>query len=337
MSPTTPLWNQRHAREPRFTAVDAPPQGKRGAAKEAKSATPGGLQLINETAAEHGQHYAQLRRLIRTIPAEAVLAELDTLEKVHQRNWNQHRRAVHYRGVIEVRRLGKRLRELGIHTILQRLSQGLYQARTRPNQGPMRWNNVPAREWMYWAAARCYGGIRLMDKMLSALESCHLQMQTLLSQTYFMSLALVFIGIVGRLWTLIRLLDPSAESTVLEGWEQLPCTLPPLPAGAMMASVAAERTASTDASVSKECTAVLGSKGVGEEEEEPVVKRVCRGLSSAAALASNTVDDSDGGVGNTIDRTTPITTTAATTGTSLAGGIGGDDDDDDDLGEIMTR
>ncbi|KAI8055866.1 hypothetical protein BDF22DRAFT_672595 [Syncephalis plumigaleata] len=212
-----------------------------------------GLQFADQSdeAREiHRQNYSHLRQMIQKTPYKLIINELNILEKVHQRSWYQHRRAVYYRSIIRIRQLGKRLLALNYYNLLEELSTIMYRAKVKDNNtSSIQWQNVASREWMSWLTARCYGGIQLMDQMLVQLEEGYRQMRSLLAQTYFMPMALTMTAIIGRLWTLLRvertelaqlydklhcwvplfpwLCDDESETTN-SWWSLLPVSVPPL-------------------------------------------------------------------------------------------------------------
>jgi hypothetical protein len=94
---TLPIWQQRFPKEPDFTVIHWS-TSKLDVATLKRGLTWPSNNNINC----YYDYYLQLRDILSKLPNNEIFNELNILEKIHKRNWNQHKRTIHYRSIIQV-------------------------------------------------------------------------------------------------------------------------------------------------------------------------------------------------------------------------------------------
>ncbi|KAI8998704.1 hypothetical protein BD414DRAFT_475826 [Trametes punicea] len=207
--------------------------------------------------------------------------ELQVLERLYYKGKNQHRTALFWQRVAEMRRFGERVDEMHIGDVVESLRLAFWgdpsSRTTKMLRGP--WTHCPDAKALLFVMERCSACCMLIDRardrLLRAYESFSLMMQS----GAFLQLVLVLAAVASRMSILLSEVRAALEVTWSAGHRVL-CTLFPSEAGKVKQLGSAEPhepapvpAAPSAASRSK---SPLAEPGRGEVEDEDLGRTLAR-------------------------------------------------------------
>ncbi|KAI0807095.1 hypothetical protein C8Q74DRAFT_1362639 [Fomes fomentarius] len=145
----------------------------------------------------------QLRACSRRLQAvlSSCRTELQVLERLYYKGKNQHRTALFWQRVAEMRKLGERVDEMHIDDVVESLRLSFWGERsartTKMLKGP--WTHYPHAEPLLYVLERCNACCMLVDRarerLVGAFDSFSLMMQT----GAFLQLVLVLAAVASRM------------------------------------------------------------------------------------------------------------------------------------------
>ncbi|KII88572.1 hypothetical protein PLICRDRAFT_110740 [Plicaturopsis crispa FD-325 SS-3] len=93
--------------------------------------------------------------------------EMQILERLHYKGKNQHRSALFWRRVTEIRRYGMRLHGVGLYGILETLRASFFGVSSAQNQKALKgsWTHVPNSRYVEFAIERLHACTSLVSKV----------------------------------------------------------------------------------------------------------------------------------------------------------------------------
>ncbi|KAJ2898213.1 hypothetical protein IWW38_001457 [Coemansia aciculifera] len=148
----------------------------------------------------HTQSLSELMRLSATFLRPEVAHDRALLGRIFYRNWNQHRTAVYFRRLGELRRGLRVLEQCRLRELIEQLGAAFYDAGT-PKSGRKisAWHSLPCQHFVTAAAVRISHLVRLAVKLQEICWNAYMHFAAQTAQTLFMPLALVVQGITARL------------------------------------------------------------------------------------------------------------------------------------------
>ncbi|KAI8325764.1 hypothetical protein GQ54DRAFT_295336 [Martensiomyces pterosporus] len=151
-------------------------------------------------------HTSSLGALIHTTEAffrPEVWHDRQLLARIFYRNWNQHKNAVYFRRLYELRRALKVLEKVQLREMIERTVKAFYDPNTSKHaRKPAAWQALPCQHYMTALAGRVSSVARLVGKLIEICQNVYIQFTAQMSQTLFMPLAMVIQGISARLFML---------------------------------------------------------------------------------------------------------------------------------------
>ncbi|KAJ2579590.1 hypothetical protein GGH95_003026 [Coemansia sp. RSA 1836] len=148
----------------------------------------------------HTQSLSELMRLSATFLRPEVTHDRALLGRVFYRNWNQHRTAIYFRRLSELRRGLRVLVQAGICELIEQLGAAFYDAGTSKSARKISaWHSLPCQHFATAAAVRISHLVRLAVKLQEICWNTYMHFAAQTAQTLFMPLALVVQGISARL------------------------------------------------------------------------------------------------------------------------------------------
>ncbi|KAJ7582754.1 hypothetical protein C8J56DRAFT_955638 [Mycena floridula] len=131
----------------------------------------------------------------------AYSEELRILERLYYKGKNQHRSAIFWRRVAEVRRYGKRLQPVAVSQILDALQTSFFGSESsRKNsksfKGP--WTHYPNAQLLAFVIERLSAYLALADKMHRQLQEAYRTFNLAMQSGSFLQLILTMVAIVSR-------------------------------------------------------------------------------------------------------------------------------------------
>ncbi|KAJ6502592.1 hypothetical protein C8R45DRAFT_896163 [Mycena sanguinolenta] len=157
----------------------------------------------------------QLKSCARSLQPvlSTFIDELQILHRIYYKGKNQHRSALFWRRVAEMRRYGDRVEELSLSTIVDSLRYSFFAEELQQNSKLLKgsWTHYPDPSSLAYTHERIAASIALVQKMqerlIHAYQSFSLAMQT----GAFIQLILALAGIASRMSTLAAELIPLLE------------------------------------------------------------------------------------------------------------------------------
>ncbi|CAG8439264.1 6547_t:CDS:2 [Diversispora eburnea] len=156
----------------------------------------------------HIKNFNQVSTFADYFQRNELWEELNILERLYYKNKNQHKRTIYFRKIEEVRRITNRFKEMNIGDLLLEFIGWFYGADQDQNKKHQKqkkqWDHIPSRNMGLYVLSRINCAISLMDEALESYLDTYSNIQLLLRQTEFMTLALTMISILARLNMLTR-------------------------------------------------------------------------------------------------------------------------------------
>ncbi|EKM55403.1 uncharacterized protein PHACADRAFT_208922 [Phanerochaete carnosa HHB-10118-sp] len=148
------------------------------------------------------------RRLQAAFASHQV--ELQILEKLYYKGNNQHRSALFWRRVSDVRRFGKRLESIKIHEHLGTLRFAFWGDSSRHNAKALKaaWTHAPDAKSVRHVLARLRDCLLLVDSMEEHLTKAHNHLNLNLQTGAFLQLILTLTAITSRMAILLNEIGP---------------------------------------------------------------------------------------------------------------------------------
>ncbi|KAJ2813536.1 hypothetical protein H4S07_000608 [Coemansia furcata] len=148
----------------------------------------------------HTQSLSELTRLCTTFLRPEVAHDRALLGRVFYRNWNQHRGAVYFRRLYELRRGLRVLEQSGLRELAEQLAAAFYAPGATKASRKAGWVALPCQHFATAAALRISHLARLAVKLREICWNAFVHFAAQTAQTLFMPLALVAQGIAARLF-----------------------------------------------------------------------------------------------------------------------------------------
>ncbi|KAJ2746070.1 hypothetical protein GGI19_006450 [Coemansia pectinata] len=175
----------------------------------------------------HTQSLSEFMKLGATFLRPEVGHDRALLGRVFYRNWNQHRTAVYFRRLYELRRGLRVLEQAGLRELIEQIAASFYEAgASKSSRKISMWQALPCQHFVTAAAVRISHLAQLAVKLQEICWNTFMHFAAQTAQTLFMPLALVVQGISARLFIVFGLWqqDLIAMYVLLLQW------LPSLPA-----------------------------------------------------------------------------------------------------------
>ncbi|KAJ3027233.1 hypothetical protein HK097_006205, partial [Rhizophlyctis rosea] len=124
-------------------------------------------------------------------------SEVVALDRLRYKNTNQHRGSLHFRKLLEVKRLLKRLEENAPDAVIDELLDLMHPQRTKKLTGP--WTFVPQQPQLCYCLGRLIGCYALLDQLTKSTTTAYTYFQSMTSQTLFMAFGLTTMSSLARL------------------------------------------------------------------------------------------------------------------------------------------
>lgn len=131
--------------------------------------------------------------------------ELQVLERLYYKGKNQHRTALFWRRVVEIRRYGDRLQEMDAFNLVENIrllfwgDTTLHSAKVL--KGP--WTHTPDVKYVRLVLQRCADCRQLMDKTQERLRAAYHSFTLLVQTAAFLQLSLTLVAIASRICSLL--------------------------------------------------------------------------------------------------------------------------------------
>ncbi|OAX44608.1 hypothetical protein K503DRAFT_728834 [Rhizopogon vinicolor AM-OR11-026] len=131
--------------------------------------------------------------------------EIHVLERLYYKSKNQHRMALFFKRVSEIRRHGWRLLEVNISEHMQLLRASFYGATVVQSEKMMRgsWNHVPSQSYVSFIAERLRACSVLILRMSERVQEVYHHFALAMQTGAFIQLIVLFAGISSRMATLL--------------------------------------------------------------------------------------------------------------------------------------
>ncbi|KAF7338331.1 DUF4477 domain-containing protein [Mycena venus] len=157
----------------------------------------------------------QLKTCARSL--QSVLStfsnELQILHRIHYKGKNQHRSALFWRRVAEMRRYGDRVEELSLLSLVDSLRYSFFAEEAQQNSKLLKgsWTHYPGPSTVSYVHERITGSITLVQKMQERLTHVYQSFSLAMQTGAFIQLILTLAGIASRMSSLISELLPILE------------------------------------------------------------------------------------------------------------------------------
>ncbi|KAF9582420.1 hypothetical protein BGW38_000230, partial [Lunasporangiospora selenospora] len=186
-----------------------------------------------ESGKNHDKNFQDLLFFRECLHKPDFWFERALVERLYYKNKNQHRQARYFKRLGECRRIMARIMEVDINSLMDGLVQRFYGGVRLKSLGKdSQWSTIPYRSGVAFLMNRIVSTIQLLRKLQWALQETYRSFYHLLSMEFFMSLALVSIGICSRLSVISRawIHELSECYTLLATWiPSFPAIAPPTP------------------------------------------------------------------------------------------------------------
>ncbi|CCL99125.1 uncharacterized protein FIBRA_01139 [Fibroporia radiculosa] len=139
--------------------------------------------------------------------------ELQVLERLYYKGKNQHRTAIFWRRVVEMRRYGDRLEGMAMFDLVDRLRCAFWgdlaQQNPKALKGP--WCYFPDAKSVRFVVQRCYECCSLIDKIQERLSAAYSNFTLLMQTAAFLQLILTLAAIASRLRILLTEIRAATE------------------------------------------------------------------------------------------------------------------------------
>ncbi|KAG1048741.1 hypothetical protein G6F46_003358 [Rhizopus delemar] len=129
--------------------------------------------------------------------------EVAVLDRLYYKNLNQQRPFHRFKRSMELRKLIKRLKNLAVDKGLERLYLSFWNVKTL-DKCTGNWTFIPSKESIEYSMHRIIGASLILDKLKVVLVETYRANSTLLKLEHFVSLALVYMGLCSRLYSLCQ-------------------------------------------------------------------------------------------------------------------------------------
>ncbi|KAF7363403.1 DUF4477 domain-containing protein [Mycena sanguinolenta] len=139
--------------------------------------------------------------------------ELQILHRIHYKGKNQHRSALFWRRVAEMRRYGDRLEELSLLSLVDSLRYSFFAEESQQNSKLLKgsWTRYPDPSSLSYTHERIAASIALVQKMHERLTHAYQTFCLAMQTGAFIQLVLALAGIASRMSTLAAELIPLLE------------------------------------------------------------------------------------------------------------------------------
>ncbi|CAO3663471.1 unnamed protein product [Rhizopus microsporus] len=150
----------------------------------------------------HQQELEKLKGFLDSFKNQKLFwIEVTLIDRLYYKNVNQQRPFHRFKRSMEIRKLVKRLKALAIEKELERLYLSFWNAKTL-DKCTGKWTFIPSKESIQYTMHRLIGAALILDKLKIVLVETYRANSTLLKLEHFVSLALVFMGICSRMYSL---------------------------------------------------------------------------------------------------------------------------------------
>ncbi|KAG8220901.1 hypothetical protein J3R82DRAFT_2401 [Butyriboletus roseoflavus] len=143
--------------------------------------------------------------------------ELRTLERLYYKCKNQHRMALFFKRVPEMRRYGRRLNELDILERVDLLRASFVGLERTSDQKALRssWSHVPEKPYVYFLTERLTACSTLVCKMRERLEKAYRHFALAMQTGAFVQHIILFVAISSRMSVLSSELEEALQLSIL--------------------------------------------------------------------------------------------------------------------------
>ncbi|KAJ3037103.1 hypothetical protein HDV00_002048 [Rhizophlyctis rosea] len=191
-----PYFNNRHLPRP----ASLPPFSRNTLKTQPDEATP---RLL----------FAACRALCR----KEFWTEAVALDRLRYKNTNQHSGALHFRRLLEVKRVLARVEEAAPDALLDELLTIMHPSRTARTAGP--WELVPQKPYLSYILAKLVGCYTLLEQLTISLTTAYTYFQCMTAQTLFMAFGMTAMSSLARLHFLTEKMMNDVASTYDVVWK----------------------------------------------------------------------------------------------------------------------
>ncbi|KAG1865252.1 hypothetical protein C8R48DRAFT_706571 [Suillus tomentosus] len=180
--------------------------------RRARSCAPTATSFLERASLENSSH-STVDGILKDLKAcsrrlQAALAsyqdEMKVLERLYYRSKNQHRAALFFKRISEIRRYGWRLLEVNMVEDVHLLRASFYGATVVQSEKMMRgsWNHVPSRSYVSFMTERFKAYSCLILKTSERLQEAYYHFSLAMQSGAFIHLIILFAGLASRMATL---------------------------------------------------------------------------------------------------------------------------------------
>jgi len=139
--------------------------------------------------------------------------ELQILHRIYYKGKNQHRLALFWRRVAEMRRYGDRVEELSLSSLVDSLRYSFFAEESQQNSKLLKgsWTHYPGLSSVSYVHERIVASVTLVQKMQERLTDAYRSFSLAMQTGAFIQLILTLVGIASRMSSLVSELTPVLE------------------------------------------------------------------------------------------------------------------------------
>ncbi|KAI8391265.1 uncharacterized protein BYT42DRAFT_556228 [Radiomyces spectabilis] len=180
------------------------------------------VRINKKVDVDHDQYLTRLGKLCKGFGSRRQFwIDVTILDRLHYKNINQHRHFSRFRRAAEARRLIKRFKSLQIDKIVTNFYLAFWDA-SNLQQCTGKWNYIPSKEFSEYTMHRLIAAALVLDKLQMVLIETYREHTTLLRLEHFVSLAVVYMSVTSRLYTLTHTWVKQIEECydMLQKWHE---------------------------------------------------------------------------------------------------------------------
>ncbi|KZT68972.1 hypothetical protein DAEQUDRAFT_727148 [Daedalea quercina L-15889] len=151
------------------------------------------------------------RRLQTALASHAL--EMQVLERLYYKGKNQHRTALFWRNVTEIRRYGERMAGMGLYGLAERMRISFWGEAALQNTKLLKgsWSHSPDAKTVMFVMRRCSDACSLLQKARDRLSAAYHSFTLVMQTAAFLPLVLTLVAITSRLDLLLVEVQSSME------------------------------------------------------------------------------------------------------------------------------